>query len=112
MDRPVRSDRPVKTSVIGLGQMGAAIAAALVSAGHDVTVWNRTPGKAVKNGVTAPTAAEAIAASPVTMAVLSDYSTVRDVFADATGGALINLATGTPEEAQAIADWASWSTPA
>ena len=31
---------------IGLGNMGAAIAANLVRAGHTVTVWNRTPAKA------------------------------------------------------------------
>jgi 3-hydroxyisobutyrate dehydrogenase-like beta-hydroxyacid dehydrogenase len=97
----------VKVSVIGLGQMGAAIAGALVSAGHDVTVWNRTPGKSVENVVVAPTAADAITASPVALAVVTDSPTVRDVFADATGGALINLATGTPEEAQAMAEWAA-----
>jgi 3-hydroxyisobutyrate dehydrogenase-like beta-hydroxyacid dehydrogenase len=44
----------VKAAVIGLGQMGAAIAQALASAGHDVTVWNRTPGKTVENAVIAP----------------------------------------------------------
>jgi 3-hydroxyisobutyrate dehydrogenase-like beta-hydroxyacid dehydrogenase len=97
----------VKVSVIGLGQMGAAIAAALVSAGHDVTVWNRTPGKAVENTIVAPTAADAITASPVALAVVSDYATVRELFADAAGGALVNLATGTPEEAQEMADWAT-----
>jgi 3-hydroxyisobutyrate dehydrogenase-like beta-hydroxyacid dehydrogenase len=97
----------VKVSVIGLGQMGAAIAAALVSAGYDVTVWNRTPGKAVDNTIVAPTAADAIAASRVALAVVSDYATVRELFTDATGGALINLATGTPEEAQEMAEWAT-----
>jgi 3-hydroxyisobutyrate dehydrogenase-like beta-hydroxyacid dehydrogenase len=57
----------VKATVLGLGQIGAAVAQALVSAGHDVTVWNRTPGKTVENAgrkaSVAPTAAEAIAAS-------------------------------------------------
>jgi 3-hydroxyisobutyrate dehydrogenase-like beta-hydroxyacid dehydrogenase len=93
--------------VIGLGQMGAAIAAALVSAGHDVTVWNRTPGKEVESTIVAPTAADAIAASPVALAAVSDYTTVRELFADAADGALVNLATGTPEEAQEMADWAA-----
>jgi 3-hydroxyisobutyrate dehydrogenase-like beta-hydroxyacid dehydrogenase len=36
----------MKVGVIGLGHMGAAMAAALVRAGHDVTVHNRTPTKA------------------------------------------------------------------
>lgn len=31
---------------IGLGQMGAAMAGSLLRAGHNVTVYNRTPGKA------------------------------------------------------------------
>src|SRR5437763_8782091 len=31
---------------IGLGHMGAAMARSLLQAGHDVTVYNRTPGKA------------------------------------------------------------------
>jgi len=36
----------VNTGFIGLGRMGAAMAANLVKAGHDVTVFNRSPGKA------------------------------------------------------------------
>lgn len=97
----------MKVTVLGLGQMGTAIAAALVSAGYEVTAWNRTPGKVVENAVVAPTAAEAIAASPVTLAVVSDYPTLRHVLGEATGRVLINLATGSPEEAQAMADWAA-----
>jgi 3-hydroxyisobutyrate dehydrogenase-like beta-hydroxyacid dehydrogenase len=36
----------MKIGFIGLGNMGAAIAANLVKAGHDVTVWNRSAAKA------------------------------------------------------------------
>jgi 3-hydroxyisobutyrate dehydrogenase-like beta-hydroxyacid dehydrogenase len=36
----------MKVGFIGLGRMGAAMAANLVRAGHDVTVYNRSPGKA------------------------------------------------------------------
>ena len=35
----------MKTGFIGLGHMGAAMAANLVKAGHDVMVFNRSPGK-------------------------------------------------------------------
>ena len=35
----------MKLGFIGLGRMGAAMAANLVRAGHDVTVFNRTPGR-------------------------------------------------------------------
>jgi 3-hydroxyisobutyrate dehydrogenase-like beta-hydroxyacid dehydrogenase len=86
----------MKASVLGLGQMGSAITAALVSAGRDITVWNRTPGKAVENAAAAPTAA-----SPVVLAMVSDNPTVREIY----GGALINLVTGSPEDAQAMGEW-------
>jgi 3-hydroxyisobutyrate dehydrogenase-like beta-hydroxyacid dehydrogenase len=33
----------MKTGFIGLGHMGSAMAANLVRAGHDVTVYNRSP---------------------------------------------------------------------
>lgn len=36
----------MKIGFIGLGQMGGAMAANLVKAGHDVTVWNRSADKA------------------------------------------------------------------
>jgi len=35
----------MKLGFIGLGRMGAAMAANLVKAGHDVTLFNRTPGR-------------------------------------------------------------------
>ena len=35
----------MKLGFIGLGRMGSAMAANLVRAGHEVTVFNRTPGK-------------------------------------------------------------------
>jgi 3-hydroxyisobutyrate dehydrogenase-like beta-hydroxyacid dehydrogenase len=40
-----RGDFDMKTGFIGLGQMGSAMAANLVKAGHDVTVFNRSPDK-------------------------------------------------------------------
>ena len=35
----------MKIGFIGLGRMGAAMAANLVKAGHDVSVFNRSPGR-------------------------------------------------------------------
>jgi 3-hydroxyisobutyrate dehydrogenase-like beta-hydroxyacid dehydrogenase len=37
----------MKLGFIGLGRMGAAMAANLVKAGHDVSLFNRTPGRSV-----------------------------------------------------------------
>jgi len=36
----------MKVGFIGLGRMGAAMAGSLLQAGHDVTVYNRTPSRA------------------------------------------------------------------
>jgi 3-hydroxyisobutyrate dehydrogenase-like beta-hydroxyacid dehydrogenase len=34
-----------KIAFLGLGLMGSPMAARLLHAGHDLTVWNRTPEK-------------------------------------------------------------------
>ena len=56
-------------TVIGLGRMGAALALAIRRAGHDLTVWNRSPDKAqrfIDDGVAAAyDVVAAIMASPV-----------------------------------------------
>ncbi|MBW4716757.1 NAD(P)-dependent oxidoreductase [Saccharothrix obliqua] len=96
-------------TVLGLGPMGHALAAAL-AAEHHVTVWNRTPGK--ENDLaatTAGTAAEAVAASPLVIACVRDYAAVRSVLdAEALKGrTLVNFSGGTPQEARAMAAWAA-----
>lgn len=35
----------MKVTVLGLGSMGTALAGALLEAGHETTVWNRSAGK-------------------------------------------------------------------
>ncbi|MET0234452.1 MAG: NAD(P)-binding domain-containing protein [Kibdelosporangium sp.] len=97
----------MKVTVLGLGQMGTAIATTLITAGYETTVWNRTPGKEVKGAIPAASAREAIAASPVVLAVVSDYTTIRALYEGSTGGALVNLATGTPDESAGMAEWAA-----
>ncbi|MEW9556283.1 NAD(P)-dependent oxidoreductase [Nonomuraea sp. NPDC050783] len=99
-------------SVLGLGLMGSALAGALLAAGHRVTVWNRTPAKAdplVARGATlAATPAEAVAASPLVIACLLDYASVREVLdgVPLRGRVLANLTTGRPSEARESASWA------
>lgn len=67
-DQNKREDRSTVT-VIGLGEMGQALASAFLRNGYRTTVWNRTAAKAdflVKQGaVLASTPAEAVQASPV-----------------------------------------------
>lgn len=102
---------PENISVLGLGLMGAALADALLSAGHHVTVWNRTPAKAdplvAKGATRAATPAEAVAASPLVIACLLDYPSVYEVLQDASleGKTVANLTTGRPAEAHEAASW-------
>lgn len=99
-------------TVVGLGPMGSALAAAFTKAGHRTTVWNRTPGKAeaIDGAVEAPTIEEAVAASPLAVvclinnaAVLSTLDTARTELA---GRTVVNLTSGSPEQARSVARWA------
>ena len=49
----------MRVAFLGLGIMGSAMAANLAKAGHEVTGWNRTPGRQVEGARTAATPAEA-----------------------------------------------------
>lgn len=101
-----------KISVLGLGRMGGALAGALLGAGHEVTVWNRSPLKAGplldRGARLAATPAEAVAASDIAVTCLSTYDTQQSVL-DIAGkpAVLISLTSGTPEQARVAAKWAS-----
>lgn len=98
-------------SVLGLGAMGQAVAAALLGAAHEVTVWNRTPGRAdalvARGARRAAGAAEAVASGDLVLLTVLDTTAARevlDVAGDAVRGrTIVNLVTGTPAEARAIA---------
>ncbi len=96
--------------VLGLGRMGAALAGALLGAGHDVSVWNRSPLKAGplldRGARLAATPAEA-ASADVVLSCLSAYDTQRPVLEAASPKVLVNLTSGTPEQARGVAKWAA-----
>jgi 3-hydroxyisobutyrate dehydrogenase-like beta-hydroxyacid dehydrogenase len=102
-------------SVIGLGQMGTRLAQAFLAAGHPTTAWNRTAAKAdalaAQGAVRAATAEEAIAASPLVVVCLPDYPTVLDLLGPVADGlrgrVLVNLTSGTPQDAARAAAWAA-----
>ncbi|MFE3016981.1 NAD(P)-dependent oxidoreductase [Streptomyces sp. NPDC059256] len=102
-------------SVIGLGQLGTRLAQAFLSAGHTTTVWNRTAAKAdalVEQGAArADSVAAALAASELVVVCLPDYATVQDLLGPVVDGlrgrVLVNLTSGTPEDATRAADWAA-----
>ena len=96
-------------SLIGLGPMGIALARALQSK-YTLTVWNRTAERAepILNQGTAlaPDALSAFAASPVVLMCVADYAAARSILAmpgvaDALRGrVLVQLSTGTPQDAR------------
>ncbi len=100
---------------IGLGLMGSTLARAALASGHDVAVWNRTPGKArmlADIGAVAPdTLADAIAASPIILICIDSYASTRvlletnGVANRLAGRTIVNLTTGTPREAEALSVW-------
>lgn len=101
-------------SVLGLGDMGSAIARVLLRNGHPVTVWNRTAAKAgplAELGASvAEDAARAVTASPLVILCVLDYEAVDDVLAS-VGGAiaertLVNVTSGSPSRARAVQRWA------
>ncbi len=84
-----------KVSVLGLGAMGSRMAASLMKAGHEVTVWNRSPKAAealVAAGATlARTPKEAATGAEVVVAMLRDNDASRQVWLDAGTGAFEGL---------------------
>ena len=86
---------------IGLGNMGSAIAARLLAAGHGVRVWNRSPGPAqrlAEQGAQAVASAREACAAEVVFSILSDDGAVREVLLGAAlpavpGTVHVNLAT-------------------
>jgi 3-hydroxyisobutyrate dehydrogenase len=72
-----------RIAFLGLGTMGAAMAANLLRAGFDVVVWNRTPGRAPEldelGAGRAATPAEAAAASEIVVICVSDTPDVEAV---------------------------------
>jgi 3-hydroxyisobutyrate dehydrogenase-like beta-hydroxyacid dehydrogenase len=67
----------MRVAFLGLGIMGRPMAANLVKAGHEVTVWNRTPGKDVEGARTASTPADAAQAAEVVWMCVSDTKAVE-----------------------------------
>ncbi|MFJ7270540.1 NAD(P)-dependent oxidoreductase [Streptomyces sp. NPDC099050] len=108
----VPNQAPNQVTVIGLGPMGLAMAGAYLDAGYEVTVWNRSPGKdtelVARGARRAGSAAEAVAASGLTVLSLIDVDAAYTALADADlhGRVLANLSSDVPDKARAAARWA------
>jgi 3-hydroxyisobutyrate dehydrogenase-like beta-hydroxyacid dehydrogenase len=105
----------LEASVIGLGTMGSTLTRLLLQKGYHVTVWNRTIAKAkslVQAGsVLAPNVAAAISASPIIVICVHDYPATHQILdtkavaAALAGRILIQLSTGSPQEARDSEMW-------
>ena len=83
----------MRVAFFGLGIMGHAMATNLVTAGHEVTVWNRTPGKLVEGAGIAPTPAAAAQGAEVIWLCVSDTAAVEQILFG-TDGVEQSLAEG------------------
>jgi 3-hydroxyisobutyrate dehydrogenase len=104
-----------RVAVLGLGAMGRAIAARLLTAGHDVTAWNRTQGKdeeLVADGSRrAGSAADAVRNAEVVITMVTDPPALEGVLFGPEGAAaaipqsatLIDMSTVGPTEIASVA---------
>lgn len=105
---------PRSVSVLGLGLMGSALAESLLSAGHPVTVWNRTRAKAAplaaKGARVVESAAEALAASELAITCVTDHAATIDILSGVAAGGggktLVQLTTMNPDQSRQLSDWA------
>ncbi len=105
-----------KVGMIGLGNMGRALADALLAAGFEVVVWNRTAAKAdlleEPGAKVAASTVEAAEWADVLVVCLLDHPATREaimtdeVAAALRGKTLIQLSTTTAGEAEETARWA------
>jgi 3-hydroxyisobutyrate dehydrogenase-like beta-hydroxyacid dehydrogenase len=101
-------------TMIGLGNMGSALARALLQGGFQVTVWNRSPEKAsllaLQGAISTPDIGKALAASPVVLVCVTNYAASDAILSQAAsalaGKILVQLSTGTPGMARRAEAWA------
>ncbi len=101
---------------IGIGNMGAALASALIKASTPVTIWNRTADRPqvqslVAEGATfEPSLSAAINRSDTILICVLDYASITSLLAPLlttnpsplTGKTIINLTNGTPADARSM----------
>jgi 3-hydroxyisobutyrate dehydrogenase len=101
-----------KVAFLGLGTMGAAMAANLARAGFSVTAWNRTPDRAPELadlGVDmARSPAEAVADTPIVVICVSDTPDVESVLFGEDGVASAARADTLIIDCSTIAPSGSW----
>ncbi|MBV8472539.1 MAG: NAD(P)-dependent oxidoreductase, partial [Hyphomicrobiales bacterium] len=88
----------MRLAFLGLGAMGVRIAARLVNTGHEVTVYNRTPGRdaalIAAGAKSAPTPRAAAEGAEAVIAIVRDDVASRDLWTHPKAGALAALKPG------------------
>jgi len=102
----------MRIAVVGLGRMGKPIAARLLDAGHEVTVFNRTPGRAeelaAKGATVAASAPEVWRTADACVTMVADDSALSSVAAElltsaAAGKTLVDMSTVSPAVSAQVA---------
>ncbi|OQW95903.1 MAG: hypothetical protein BWK79_00790, partial [Beggiatoa sp. IS2] len=104
-------------SVIGMGAMGSALARAFLANKYPITVWNRTASKCIpleQAGATvAKSVVAAVEASQVIVISLLNYTITNtllqtpEIIDKLKGKVIVQLSTGTPQEARENEAWAN-----
>jgi 3-hydroxyisobutyrate dehydrogenase len=105
----------MKIGIAGTGRMGAAIATRLLGLGHEVTVWNRTAGKAqvlaAAGATLAATPAALAGQSEIVISILSNAEAVAAAYGgtngllsgNVAGKLFIEMSTVRPEAERSLA---------
>jgi 3-hydroxyisobutyrate dehydrogenase len=106
----------MKVAFVGLGVMGFPMAGHLTKAGHEVSVFNRSPAKATAwadrfGGRASSTVAEAVAGCEIVCLCVGNDDDVRQVLAEALpamgeGGVVVDHTTASAKLAKEAADQA------
>ncbi|MGW3205279.1 NAD(P)-dependent oxidoreductase [Streptomyces sp. NPDC001135] len=110
--KPEKPERPEKIAFLGLGHMGAPMARRLLTAGHPLTVWNRSPARAARlladGAALAGSPAEAVRDADVVITMLAGPDALTAV-ADAVapelrpGTTWIEMSTVGPDAVRELA---------
>ncbi len=106
----------MRIGMVGLGRMGAAMAARLIDCGHELTVWNRTATKAeplvAAGAKLATTPLALVAAVDIIVVIMFDAAALDAVFrgpdgilaAPLSGKLVIEMSTVRPEVEQSLSE--------
>ncbi|MYU23206.1 NAD(P)-binding domain-containing protein [Streptomyces sp. SID8352] len=105
---------PQGVAVLGLGNMGTALADNLLRAGHATVIWNRTPGKegdlVNRGAVSAETVEQAVRSAHLVVVSVTDYKVSHAILSRVTdslaGRIILNVSSSSPQQASEAAAWA------